>query len=116
MSVLLLDGRSDLRRKRTVERNIRSIYLRALLIRFFRRLLKFFQLLFFLFLLAHVIRSLSFKIWLDDSHIHLAIKTAKSYRGIGRFFGKGMCPVTVGSSAEASAFGSCFRMARAACR
>jgi len=60
---VLLDGGSDLRRKRTVDRNIRPIHLRAfLLIRFFRRLFKLLQLLFFLFLLAHVIRSPSFKI------------------------------------------------------
>jgi hypothetical protein len=71
---VLLDDRSDLRRKRTVERNIRSINLRAFLIRFFRRLLKFFQLLFFLFLLAHGIRSLSFKIWPDPPTI-LTVQT-----------------------------------------
>jgi hypothetical protein len=63
---VLLDGGSDLRRKRTVDRNIRPIHLRAFLlirfIRFFRRLFKLLQLLFFLFLLAHVIRSPSFKI------------------------------------------------------
>jgi len=57
----------NLRRGRTVERKARSIDLRAFLIRFFHRLLKFFQLLFFLSLLAHVIRSLSFKIWSDLS-------------------------------------------------
>jgi hypothetical protein len=62
------EGRSDLRRKRTVDRNIRSIHLRAfLLIRFFRRLLKLLQLLFFLFLLAHVNRSLSFNGWIPPT-------------------------------------------------
>ena len=36
-------------------------------------------------------------------------------RGIGRFFGNGICPVIGGSLADASAFGNGLRIAAAAC-